>query len=219
MAFACLFLALGAGFQELTSLTVVSFLAFFFLAFLANISRFSELKVGLSGFEAKAVIKEATSTINELRILAKIVASTNLSLVIRSGRFGGYTAEERDAILESTLKVLKEIGVPSNESAAILADWHRIMEFDYVTGILDAASRHASQNRLVTQQFNDDSSELKRFGRHTTAEELQAFLSRHRISIQELDELVLDFEFYQQNKKHRRPAVWYKRTEWCSAKK
>ena len=97
-----------------------SLTAFLGLMFFANIDKFSEFKAGKSGFEAKTrevtqVVNEAKTTIKELQALAKITASTTLSLVKRAGRIGGFSDEAEENIKKSILDVLDRLKIPKEE--------------------------------------------------------------------------------------------------------
>lgn len=81
--------------------------------FFANLERISKLKFGKTGFEAETreVVREARSTIKELRDLSKIMVSSILGLVKRTGRFGGYSYDEKEQIKEQTVAVLMGLGI------------------------------------------------------------------------------------------------------------
>ena len=51
----------------------------------------------------------------------------SLSLVKRSGRFGGYSDEEQDRIKNDLISVLREIKVSEADIQGVLVEWHRVV--------------------------------------------------------------------------------------------
>jgi len=95
----------------------MAFGGFVALLVAANLDRISEFKASKSGFEARTrevreVIAEAKSTVSELQLLARNIGELTLSLVKRSGRFGGYNEDEKEKIKSSVLDVLRKVGIP-----------------------------------------------------------------------------------------------------------
>lgn len=217
-AFLCLGCSLLSSLGDHLTFTVVSFLSFLFLIFYANPERFSKVKAGPSGFEieaAKTVVGKAEYVTDELRSLAKIVGSITLSLTVRAGRWDGYDHMEKERICSSVLEVLRKVGVPRAEYEDVLSDWRRMTEFDYVHGFLTFVSKQLSKDNMITHQFNLDKNELQEFRRGTTPQELREFLTNHKVDNMEVEELFLDVEYYFENGKHRRLAVWENWNELC----
>src|SRR5277367_6221241 len=130
--------ALAAPFFGSIYVSGIGLVGFAGLLIAANLDRLAEFKATRSGIEARTreIFARAEVTIDQLQSLAKIVATLSLSLVKRTGRFGGYSDEEQDKILGDTLDVLHRIGVSQADLDVILKDWHLIVEFDYAHFIL-----------------------------------------------------------------------------------
>src|SRR3990170_4659245 len=134
------------GFYEHYYVMLISFFAFIGLLITANLDRLKFFRATRSGVEAETreIIDEAKNTIAELQLLARNIGALTLSLVKRSGRFGGYDGNEK---------------IPSPEI-------------------------------------------------------LRAFIAKHNLINQEIDEYLKDYEYFRAHKKHRRPEVWQKRQYW-----
>jgi hypothetical protein len=98
---------LAAGFFGDYWVMVMAFSGFVGCLIAANLDRISEFKASRSGVEAKTreVIARAEITLRELQLLARRVTELSLSLVKRSGRFGGYSDEEQDQIKNDLISV------------------------------------------------------------------------------------------------------------------
>ncbi|MFL9892412.1 hypothetical protein [Paraburkholderia sp. RL17-381-BIF-C] len=181
----------------------------------ANIDRIDKLKAGTSGieFEARRVVEEAKSTVVEMQMLAKHLATISLSLVKRSARIGGFPPAEEEEIRERTLQLLRSAHVPETEIPDVLAEWHRWVFNDYVLGILGngmtpdglGQPEVSVWKEMRRRAYSDD---------RPTAAEIRDWLNRHGYASQERLELLEDYQFYLENKRHRRPEVWASHHEW-----
>lgn len=181
----------------------------------ANIDRIDKLKAGTSGieFEARRVVEEAKSTVVEMQLLAKHLATISLSLVKRSARIGGFPPDEEEAIRERTIQLLRSAHVPEAEIPDVLDEWHRWVLNDYVLGILGHGTvpesleqaEIAAWKEMRRRSFSDD---------RATAHEIRGWLDQHGYLSPERIALIEDYEFYLANKRHRRPEVWANHQEW-----
>ena len=213
-------LAIGlfSGWHELHGVLIIGFLAFVALLFTTHLDQISEFKASSSGIEAKtrAVITKAENTVSELQSLAQIFAETTLSSVKRTGRWGGYDDDEQEKIKNSVLDVLTQIGVPESETDSVLTDWYRFTEFDYAIGILGVST--------IPQEFEDQSIQtewkaLRDFKNTPTPNQIKEFLNKWGLLDEERSEYIKDYEYYINNRKHRRPDVWKERESWGTLKK
>lgn len=201
----------------------VTFVAFVLLLLCANLDRIKWFKIGQSGVEAETreVIEEAKSTIKELQSLSKIMATTTLGLVKRTGRWGGYSYDEKEEVKESTLKVLREIGVSEEEIEKVVSEskWHEFVEFDYALSILGGSRAWPPD---LPEDLRREWIEFRRkFGFNNIAkpEDLTEFLDKYGLLSDEAKELIKDYEYYIKHRKQRRPQVWSKREEWTHLRK
>lgn len=201
---------------------LMAFGGFVALLVAANLDRISEFKASKSGFEARTrevseVIAEAKSTVSELQLLARNIGELTLSLVKRSGRFGGYNEDEKEKIKSSVLDVLRKVGIPESEFSAILTEWYRFTEFDYAHGILGGSYIPESVDDAVLMEWES----LREGGivQIPDPETLRAFLSKHNFLNEEFEELLKDYEFFCSHKIHRRPDVWQNRQHWGRLRK
>lgn len=199
-----------------------AFFAFGALLFFANIDRISEFTLGSSGFKAKTkevaeVVEQARGAMSELQLLSKIVASTTLSLVKRSGRMGGYSDEEEEYIKGSVLNVLRQIGISEKELPDVLRDWYRFEKFDYYYYIMGGSVNVSDQLRGRVSEWTKS----HQFGFKNIAkpEELMQFLQEADCYSDEAKELIEDYKYYLEFRKHRRPEVWRRRKDWSHLKK
>jgi hypothetical protein len=213
---AVLALAAGMGFGYLghNGLLIVGLGAALAFLVAANLDRISEFKASRAGIEAKTreVVNRAETAVEELRILAEQLGQLSLSLVKRQGRVAGYSDDEQESIRTSILDVLRTVGVPESTFPAILKDWHRFTEFDYVHYIL--------RGNLVPQGADVNVvEELKQLSHRGISNlpvpaEIREFLEKHSYLTPKVDELLQDYQYYRNHRTHRRPDVWRDRQNW-----
>lgn len=184
----------------------------------ANLDRISLFKASRSGVEAhtREVIERAESAVKEVQLLAAHVAQLSLSLIKRTGRWGGYTDEEQDAQQQSIIGVLQKLDVPKDSIESALTDWHRIVGFDYAIAIL--GGNHIPED---APEVMDEWNALRSGGiaRYAAPDVLRAFLAKHAFMTPEIDDYVRDYEHYITHRVHRRPDVWRRRDSWGHLKR
>jgi hypothetical protein len=177
----------------------------------ANLDQISKFKASATGFEIEKTVAQAKSAIVELQDLGVLVAKLSLSLVKRQGRWGTYSDEQQDAIREDVNQVLKRLGVPERKIQDAESEWHDVVEFDYVHAILGG--------KAISQVLSNIEQNEKRallgdgFPHRPTSTELRAFLSDHDLLSPEREELIKDYDYYRNNRVHRRPDVWKNRRQ------
>ena len=214
--------SLWFGISSMPGEMFIAVIAFFTLLFFANLDRISEFKASKSGFEAKTrevkeIVEEAKITIKQIQILSKIVASTTLSLVKRSGRMGGYSDDEEEKIKESILNVLLQLKISKEECEDVLKEWHKFIEFDYTHYILGGPNVPPNLNPKQIEKWE----ELRRSGLMNipSPETLTQFLNQCDLLSDETKEVIEDLKYYIGHRKHRRPDIWKKRKEWAHLSK
>ena len=210
IAFAVAAISIGVfGMSDVMWLTAI--LAALFL-FAANVDRVSKLRASFSGIEAetRAIIDEAKVTIEQMRLIAKIAAKANLSLVMRSGRLGGYSADERETILKDTMATLKRLGVNDKEVPELLSEWHFYTRFDYMAGIL--GNQIPSLDNTIIAEWKELRDRWP--SEPASADELQAWLVARGFMTDHRKELLEDYRYYSANQTHRRHHVWRDRANW-----
>ncbi len=193
---------------------VVAFLGFVGCLLAGNLDRISEFKASRSGVEAKTreVVARAESTLRELQLLAQRITELSLSLVQRSGRFGGYSDHEQDQIKNNLISVLREIKVSEIEIEATLVEWHRVVEFDYVHFILGGSTIPTKTDPTTMVAWNA----LRDGGISNvpTSQAVERFLAEFGFLSPERKEQLADYVYYLTHRVHRRPDVWSARHSW-----
>jgi len=187
----------------------------------ANLDRFRRFKLDKSGIEAETreVVKEAKSTIKELQDLSKIMASTILGLVKRSGRWGGYSYDEKEKVKNETLGVLERLRISDEDVETVVAKskWHEFTELDYVHHILGGS--------YIPQALPDSRIPEWKELRHRSVDnlpkpdELVEFLRKCSLLSDDAKELIKDYEYYIKHRKQRRLEVWKNREKWSHLQK
>lgn len=204
------------NYQVLWPMTILSVVLLFF----ANLDKISKLRFDKTGFEAETreVVKEARSTIKELQDLSKIMASTTLGLVKRTGRWGGYSYAEKEEIKKQTLNVLEKIGISPEDVEKVITEskWHKFTELDYVHFILggDKIPEILPSDRIAQwkQLRHRDLDNL------ATPDELTHFFEQSNMLSPETKELIEDYSHYIRTRQQRRPDVWNNRGSWSHLK-
>lgn len=214
VAVVTLAVGLAAGFFGHLAVMTAAFAGFVGLLIAANLDRIAEFKATKSGIEARTreVIARAENTLSELQVLARHVGELTLSLVMRSGRIGGYDDDEQERIKASVLDVLTKVGVPTHEVPSVLTEWNRFIEFDYGHFILGAHTVPDNADGKVTAEWK--ALRLGGILEVPTPEEIRTFLTKHGFMTDELNERLLDYEHFRQHRAHRRPDVWRERHQW-----
>lgn len=180
----------------------------------ANLDRISEFKASRSGVEAKTreVVARAENTLRELQLLARRVAELSLSLVKRSGRFGGYSDEEQDRIKNDLISVLREIKISEADIQGVLVEWHRVVEFDYAHFILGGSTVPSKSDPTTVRAWNSirDGGILNA----PTPETLEKFLADFGFLSPGRKEQLADYIYYRAHRVHRRPEAWAARQSW-----
>ena len=200
------------SYQAMWLMGIISVVFLFF----SNLDKISKLKFGRTGFEAETreVVKEARNTIKELQDLSKIMASTTLGLVKRTGRLGGYSYDDKEKIKNETLDVLERLGISDEDIEMVIAEskWHKFTELDYVYHILGA---NLPPEILGFPKISERQKLLIRDLDHTASpEELTEFLTHVGLLDNEANELIKDYRHYIEFRKQRRPEVWSNRGSW-----
>jgi len=206
--------ALWGGFTGHIGVLTFGFFAFAALLFAANLDRISEFKASGSGIEARTreVLNKTENTLGELQILAKQIGTLTLSLVKRNGRIGGYSDDEQDAIKQSVLGTLHQVGISEREFPEILDEWHKFTEFDYAHAILGGHSIPENVTPVVLEDWR----KLRNGGiiDIPVPDQIREFMNKHRLLNEELDEYIKDYEYYREHRVHRRPENWRNREDW-----
>ncbi len=183
----------------------------------ANLNLFSRFKVSESGIEAemreaRQVITRAESTLSELQLLARNIGELTLSLVKRSGRWGGYNDGEQEKMKTSVLQVLKKVGVPETEFPRILSEWNKFTEFDYAHAILGGSIVPHTTNDALMRDWKS----LREAGivKIATPQDIRNFFMMYNLMTPTLEEYLKDYEHFVATKEHRRPDVWADREHW-----
>jgi len=214
IGFIVLGIALWAGIIGINPVLLTGSLAFMFIMFINNLDRISEIKASGKGFEARTreVIKEAKVTIKEMQNLVKIIVKIELSLVMRTGRFGSFSDEDKEKIKNDLLDILKQLQISMTEQQELLTEWHNFEKLDYVHYILGGSQVPSG----ISNEYRSKWKVLRRRGFHDlpTPDELTNFLINGDCLTTKRKELIEDYKYYISNLHHRRPEIWHQREEW-----
>lgn len=209
LAYIILGFSFWSGYIGKLDVMIVAFISFILIVFINNLDKISEIKATAKGFEAKTreIVEKAEVTIEQLQKIALVLADTELSVVIRSGRWGGFTKEEKEKLKNSVLSILDQLKIPVSEQEKILDhDWNRYIIFDYAHALSGGSY---VPDGLTSDQLKEW--EALRSGgvnNPATPEQLKNFLEKYGYLNQEIEEFLKDYEYFLKNKKHRRPEVW-----------
>ena len=205
------------SYQAMWLMIIISVVFLFF----ANLDKISKLKFDKTGFEAETreVVREAKSTIKELQDLSKIMALSTLGLVKRSGRWGGYSYDDKEKIKDQTLSVLKKVGIPHKECESILTEsnWYKYTELDYVLHVLGGNEIPQALPHERIAKWKD--LRHRSLDNLATPEELTQFFEQLGLLNGEVKELIEDYKYYIEHRKQRRPDVWSNRANWSHFQK
>jgi hypothetical protein len=189
--------------SKLTPTTFTFFIAVVLISGLAfyGFDRLQEIDLK----NLRLVLKEARTTISEMKELSKLAIQTNLSLVQRSGRWGGYSQKEKELIKNHTLDVATKLKLSQEEQKDILKEWHMYTELDYVLFILG--------NQVPVKWPKEEQQKWHNYreglvDKRPSPSEIRELLKINDSLTKGHEELIKDYEYYIKNKTHRRPEVW-----------
>ncbi len=199
-------LVFGIYFLDKAKLTATTFTFFIAVVLISGLAfyGFDRLQeVDLKNL--RLVLKEAQTTITEMKELSKLAIQTNLSLVQRSGRWSGYSQKEKELIKNHTLDVATKLKLTQKEQREILNEWHIYTELDYVLFILgnQLPTKWSKEEQKIWKSFREDL-----IHKRPSPSEVRELLKRNNSLTPDHEELIKDYEYYIKNKSHRRPEVW-----------
>jgi len=197
------------GMPEVMAVAAILALAFLFFA---NADRVARVKASATGFEAetRAILEEARATLEQVRQVAKIAVQASLSVVMRTGRMGGFYFDEKERVRDASQKALESLGVPKKEQEEIFNEWHSVNRFDYAHILLGRYKipKEVYGNNELTAEWE----RLRKtsFLSNPSSNIVEAFLIKAGMMNDERRELLDDYRHYEKYGLHRRPSVWKK---------
>ena len=169
------------------------------------------VEIGFGTFKARLErrVADVEDAMNAVRELARSNARMTLDLVQFSGRFDGFPEEDKERVLENTRSLLIELGVEQQEIDATEVGWHAAVEFDYAIW----ATGNSRVPKDLDSNHVSDWNALREGGivGRRTPQDIRAFFQRLEILTPERENILKDYEFYIENRHHRRPEAWRNR--------
>jgi len=206
VSIALMVVCIFAGFKSHMPLAILCFLASMAFLFISNLKNIKKAKASKDGFEieARELIEKAEVTITEMQDLAKLVSKTALSLIKRSGRVGGYSVEEQEALKESFLRLLSDLSLSDEDSEYVLEEYNKFIEIDYVFLLLGT---HVPTNWPKEEQRKRKDMIKDVISNYPTPEEIETLLERNSSLSDNHKEILEDYKYFRANRKYRRPEM------------
>jgi hypothetical protein len=157
---------------------------------------------------------QAEKATKEVRESMKTTAASVLGLVKRSGRWGGYSYDEKEEIKKELLANLSEMGISAEEVKNVekKSMWHEYVALDYALNILGGQYNIWGFDPAA----HAEASELRRrpASNVATPDEVEKLLTKYNMLNDEARELIQDYRYYLEHHKQRRPKVWAERDKW-----
>lgn len=180
------------------------------IAFLisANFDQLAEFSATTSG--VRAVMRNAEQKIDELDRVVRLVASAGLALIQRSGRIGGFPDDEKEKFLEETMSLLKSAGISDQEIEDIRREtWDKYVMFDYVLAATGGSLVPSIDDADLKAQWG----ELRNIRNMPTPDEIEAFLEKAGGLHGLRKDLVEEYRYYCEHKRHRNPEIYRRRND------
>lgn len=191
-----------SGFVGKDKVMVTAFLAFCLVYFINNFDKIAEIKASLTGLEIKArnIFDKAQATIEQLRELAKKFAIVQLALMVRSW---GYPFDKMEQDKDSILKTLTDLEISKEEQEAILEyDWNKEVLIRYVRCITGG-------DLIPSNCTNAEYKEWEEIRNNPPLPQVvENFLVKIGCLSDKRRELLEDYKYFYEHKKHRRINVW-----------
>jgi hypothetical protein len=167
----------------------------------ANLDRISAISASTSGINI--ALNKAEVSIAQLTRLIRMSATLQLATVQRSGRWGGFTAPEKEKFLEESVSLLRDAGVSDTEIRDLrYFPWDRFVLFDYVHAITGGSR---IPNLHDDKEIREAWESLREIDTLPSGGRLREFLRHYGALTNERDELINDYEYYLEHRSHRRP--------------
>jgi hypothetical protein len=175
---------------------------------IANMKRFSEISAGATG--VRAVLREAKEEVNQLKHVVALTAASSLSLVQRSGRWGGFSDKEQAAALDQALDLMRHGGMSADEIARVREEhWDRIVRFDYRLAALGGGTIPDNPDKEVRREWDN----LRDLDNEASPDNLDAFLKKAGAFKGIHKEFAEDYRHYCLTRTHRAPERWASRDD------
>lgn len=191
-----------SGFIDKDKVMVTAFLAFCLVFFISNFDKIAEIKASLSGLEIKAknIVDKAQATIEQLRELAKKITTVQLALMVRSW---GYPCDEMEQDKDTILKALTDLEISKEEQDAILDyDWNGEVLSRYVICITGGSLIPSNCSKVEHAEWQ----EMR--NNPPSPHVIENFLVKIGCLTEERRELLEDYKYFIEHKKHRRRHIW-----------
>lgn len=175
-----------------------------FLGF-ANLDKLSSFEASLTGI--KAVVRKAETTLDELRLVATSVASSQIATIVRASRLNLFTDDEVNELIKLNQTTLEQLKVSESEITKILADLHRFNRIGYVEQILDPSAWHNNEEHLKMVHY--------RLARQrpdaASVSEIESFLEEVKHTSPKQREWLDLYKYYVENLEHKDLKKWNER--------
>jgi len=159
-------------------------------------------------------LREISSSLKEMRQVIEADTRAIFELVQTQMRFGGVSDDQKEVIYHNLTAVLKKAGFSKTEIEDVQERWHYWIGGDYVRDILTNSIYHPHVPNENKEEWSKKRKELCDKTDSVTPHELREAFKAFDGYTDEVRELIDDFEYYRQNKQHRRPEVWAEREYW-----
>lgn len=166
----------------------------------ANLDRISTISASTSGINI--ALSRAEVSIAQLTRLIRMSAALQLATVQRSGRWGGFTAAEKEKHLEESMSLLRDAGIPDAEIRDLrYMPWDRFVLFDYVHAILGGSTIPDPYDADTRAEWDAH----QKIDNIASARTLRDYLLKYDAMTPDREELLKDLEYYEEHRRHRRP--------------
>jgi hypothetical protein len=139
-----------------------------------------------------------------------MAVQANLSLVMRSGRWGGFSVDEKERIRAASIAALDSLGVSKRDREEMFSEWHMVNRFDYVQLLLGRSTVPKEVQGKLDLQAEWSKLRGGGFDGNPSSDVVEAFLRKAGMFDEEQQELLTDYRHYEKYGEHRRPDVWKK---------
>ena len=164
-------------------------------------------------------LRDINSSLKDMRKVIEADTRAILELVQTQMRIGGVPDDQKEIIYENLTSVLNDSGFSPEEIKNIQERWHFWIAGDYVRHIIfNNAIVHPVIPSEKKEEWRIKRGDLQKRINNITPQELIDVFTEFDGYNNEVKELIKDFEFYQENKAHRRKDIWKKRAHWFSSR-
>ncbi len=165
----------------------------------------AELGIGPLKAKLEREVREAAATVEQLKSIGAVLGKTVLGVLAGEGRMGGMSFPEKLALKEQVVAELTALGLTPEQIRQACSAWVTYIKFDHAHRIYRAVPPVGRAMAPGLRELLQGTQVI------ATPEEWRTATKHHGLLLPEVEEAIVDYEYYVAKEELRRPELWKKR--------